>query len=248
MVQDFSVKENSIGEIIHSEVLNGPTQMAFDVMMLNRVKHNTDLSIRFYKWERPCLSLGRNQTNPPQRWLKLAKQKKIEIIRRPSGGSAVLHSGGITYALAWKSPPRKRHLAYREATQWLRNCFKELGVNLDFGDQPLAIPSGNCFSTSSIADLVDENGIKRIGSAQFWKRGNLLQHGEILLDPPVDLWTKIFNSPPPPPISPKIPRIDLENLLTASITAYWSNVKWSHKSFEINQIDKLHQNSKIYLI
>ena len=53
------------------------------------------------------------------------------------------------------------------------------------------IKFANCFSTSTYADLIDENGQKRIGSAQFWRKGRLLQHGEIILDPPKELWEEV---------------------------------------------------------
>ena len=46
---------------------------------------------------------------------------------------------------------------------------------------------------------MDENGQKRIGSAQLWRNGHLLQHGEILLDPPPKLWAEVFHSDPPNP-------------------------------------------------
>ncbi len=123
------------GHIIDSNIFDGPTQMAFDVFMLRKLNVKTDILIRFYKWKGLWLSIGKNQQDLPERWLDLVKGKKLNIVRRPSGGSAVLHSGGITYSLAWRSPPRKRHQAYLEASQWLINCFDEIDFPLRFGDQ-----------------------------------------------------------------------------------------------------------------
>ena len=51
---------------------------------------------------------------------------------------------------------------------------------------------------STTADLVHAPGSKRIGSAQLWRRGQLLQHGSILLDPPRALWQQVFGQEPPP--------------------------------------------------
>ena len=246
--QHLTSSQIQSGKIIGTTRFDGPTQMACDVFMLEKLNDKTDISIRFYKWEGLWLSIGKHQKHLPKRWLTLLKDRKLNIVRRPSGGSAVLHSGGITYALAWRSPPKKRHQAYVEASHWLIHCFDEIGLPLRFGNQPQIASSENCFSSSTIADLVDDNGIKRIGSAQLWKDRKLLQHGEILLDPPKEIWSEIFNQKAPPPISPKIPREGLEKLLTKGFIKYWSNVQWNHTTFESNEIKEIQKYSKNYLI
>ncbi len=244
------IKQNSkfSGQIIHSSACDGPTQMASDELMLNKVNEENHMSIRFYKWEGIWLSIGYHQKDLPKQWLNLLKKKKINIVRRPSGGGAVLHSGGITYALAWRQPPRKNHKAYREINQWLINCFNELGIPLKFGTQPSVRPSGNCFSTSTVADLVDKDGNKRIGSAQLWRNGHLLQHGEIILNPPVELWKEIFKNEPPPKISNKFSKDYLEELLTNSFISSFSKMQWVHTNFQPNELKEIELLSKSYLI
>ena len=59
----------------------------------------------------------------------------------------------------------------------------------------------NCFGSSFISDLVDQEGFKRIGSAQYRKRGGFLQHGEIQINPSRDLWFKLFREEAPPKIN-----------------------------------------------
>ncbi|WP_036891792.1 MULTISPECIES: lipoate--protein ligase family protein [Prochlorococcus] len=229
--------------------MSGPCQMAADVMMLEKLLQIPEISllIRFYQWEGTWLSIGKNQRELPRHWINLIKERKLNIVRRPSGGTAVLHTG-LTYSLAWLSPPIKKHQAYIAASQWLINCFSKLGLHLQFGNHPHSFISDNCFSTSSSADLVDQNGIKRIGSAQFWKRGNLLQHGEILLDPPKELWEEIFNTDPPKPAPKTVPRVDLERLLTEALISHWSTLKWSHKGLEPNDLKEISENSNSYLV
>ncbi len=245
---DSSQPKNGNGQIIQSTLWEGPAQMASDVLMLERLKDNADILIRFYQWKGLWLSIGKHQKGLPKEWINLVTQKKLNIVRRPSGGNAVLHSGGITYALAWNSPPRKRHQAYFEASKWLSNCFNDLDIPLRFGNQSQRTSSENCFSTSTVADLVDQNGVKRVGSAQYWKNGKLLQHGEILLNPPVDIWFEIFNQKAPPPISLKISRIDLEKLLLKSLISYWRDIEWKNIKFEYNEIKEIQKNSKDYLV
>lgn len=147
---------------------------------------------RLYRWRRATLSLGFHQRRFPDHWLELARAGAIELVRRPSGGGAVLHGFGLTYALIWPDPPAGRAEAYRQACQWLRLAFAELGQPLRFGDAPAALGGANCFASSTAADLVSADGHKRVGSAQLWRRGRLLQHGEILLNPPAQLWRTLF--------------------------------------------------------
>ena len=70
----------------------------------------------------------------------------------------------------------------------------------------------NCFASGTAADLVDADGAKRIGSAQLWRRGCLLQHGSILIEPADELWQQVFNAPPP-----RLARLPLEGSALQSL-------------------------------
>ena len=179
--------------------LPGPEQMAIDLFLLEKsfIDKNFHMALRFYSWDGDWLSIGKNQTKLPPTWLELLKNKKLKIIRRPSGGNAVLHSRGLTYALVWRNPPKNKKKSYLKTAQWLTDGFKKAGVDLFLGNQPVNISNSNCFSTSTFADLVDKENNKHIGSAQYWKKGHLLQHGEILIEPSKQLWKKVFNTDPP---------------------------------------------------
>ncbi len=243
-------KKKKKGQIFRSPPLQGLSQMACDVVMLEKIETepDTSMAIRFYKWDGAWLSIGHNQRELPQHWIALARKKKLRIVRRPTGGSSVLHSGGLTYSLAWNSPPKKKHLAYIETTKWLIDCFKDLGIKLRLGNQSSTFPSGNCFNTSTIADLVDNDGTKRIGSAQFWRKGNLLQHGEILLAPPKKLWVELFKQNPPSQFSTNISSEKLEHLLSRQVVRHWPQLNWGHKDFTSNELQKILTTSKNYLV
>ena len=77
-----------------------------------------------------------------------------------------------------------------------------------------AAQRSSCFATATAADLVSARGAKRIGSAQLWRSGCLLQHGSILLNPPSELWELVFGAPPPRLPSLPLEASDLEILLT----------------------------------
>ncbi len=178
---------------------SGPFQMALDDLLLDQAiaARAPRACLRLYSWSGPWLSVGYHQRHLPTSWLALAEQGQIGLVRRPSGGRAVLHGGSLTYALIQPNPARDRRQAYRDHCHWLQRAFAEMGLPLSFGTARAAADSGNCFARASAADLVHSNGAKRIGSAQLWRRGVLLQHGSLLIDPPRDLWWQLFEEAPP---------------------------------------------------
>ena len=208
--------------------LPGPEQMAIDLFLLEKsfIDKNFHMALRFYSWDGDWLSIGKNQTKLPPIWLELLKNKKLKIIRRPSGGNAVLHSRGLTYALVWRNPPKNKKKSYLKTAQWLKDGFKKAGVDLFLGNQPVNISNSNCFSTSTFADLVDKENNKHIGSAQYWKKGHLLQHGEILIEPSKQLWKKVFNTDPPK-IKKELKEKDkIIYFLKESFIKTWPNFQW----------------------
>ncbi len=218
--------------------LTGPEHMAIDLFLLEKSlsTNSFQMALRFYTWDGDWLSIGKNQKEIPTVWVELLKKKKIKIVRRPSGGNAVLHSKGMTYALIWKYPPRNKKESYRKTTQWLKDGFKKAGVELFFGSQAVTRSTSNCFATSTLADLIDKDKNKYIGSAQYWKKGHLLQHGEILMEPSRKLWNDVFNNDPPK-IRKEIKERDrIISFLKESFIKTWPNLVWF--DYELNSNDQ----------
>jgi len=178
---------------------SGPFLMALDEFLLVPAiaAREPQACLRLYSWTGPWLSLGYHQRHLPGAWVTLAEQGAIGLVRRPSGGRAVLHAGSLTYALVTPQPAGTREQAYRHHCGWLQRAFEELGLPLQFGERRASGQQASCFATASGADLVHGNGAKRIGSAQLWRRGVLLQHGSLLIDPPRELWWQLFQDYPP---------------------------------------------------
>jgi len=211
----LKAKESAI--IISTLKASGITQMSLDLYFLDRTifDENILFTIRFYLWDGNWISVGYHQKDLPNHWIRLSEEGIIRIIKRPSGGGAVLHSGGITYALTFKKPSYRK-FSYQVVNNWLINYFSSLDIHLKYGKIKKSIIKENCFSTSYTSDLIDQNGIKRVGSAQYWKKGSFLQHGEIQLNPPKELWSRIFEMEAPPAIKLNLERNELINNLRNS--------------------------------
>ena len=231
---------NTIEKVLYLNPLelSGPEQMAIDLFLLEKsfTDKNFNMAIRFYTWDGDWLSIGRNQKELPRSWTKLLTNEQLKIVRRPSGGKAVLHSKGLTYAIIWKHPPRNKKESYMKTSQWLIDGFKNAGVDLFFGTQPVNLSNSNCFSTSTLADLVDKEKNKHIGSAQYWKKGHLLQHGEILMEPSKQLWKKVFNTDPPKVKNEIKDKDKVIKVLKESFSKTWPNLKLSN--YILSQRDK----------
>lgn len=227
---------------------SGPRQMALDVMLLEKSIQSTHPKpcLRFYTWKGPWLSLGHNQVSIPKHWKELAKADHLKIVKRPSGGGAVLHGSGLTYSIIWPTPPRHRQQAYAQTCSWLIKSFETLGLPLRFGEEPYLSINSNCFSAATQADLVDMDGQKRIGSAQFWRNGHLLQHGEILLDPPQKLWKEVFKCEAPPPVTTRIPRTGLDLHLQETMQSLLPGITWQEQAINKEELQRLNDLERHY--
>ena len=214
--------------------------MALDLHFLDKTISEVKIlfTLRFYHWEGDWISLGYHQKLIPPHWEKLVENGVIKIVRRPSGGGAVLHSGGITYALTFKKSSYKS-FSYELVNNWLIKSFNELGLSLERGNLRRAIIKENCFGTSYVSDLVDQNGYKRIGSAQFRKKGAFLQHGEIQLNPPRDLWIKLFGEEPPKKINLSLSNKEIIKYLMNSFLQTKSNLEIENINYKKEDIKKL---------
>ena len=115
---------------------------------------------------------------------------------------------------------------------WLIKSFRELGLNLRYGNSRKSSIKTNCFGTSLISDLVDQDGIKRIGSAQLRKKGAFLQHGEIQTNPSKDLWFKLFKEKAPPKVNLGLTNDDIVQHLSNSFIN--NNLNVNFKNVEID--------------
>jgi len=174
-------------------------QMALDTWLFEQ--HYQGLSppvLRFYTWSLPAISLGYHQRHWPSTWKQLSWQGvPVELVRRPTGGRAVLHQGDLTYAVVASGLPGNRLQAYQTICEFLIHGWRSLGVELHYGQAKRNyIQNSNCFATATGADLLLADGSKLIGSAQLWRGSTVLQHGSMQLNPDPKLWMQVFGCSP----------------------------------------------------
>lgn len=185
---------------INYQVLTGQENMRIDSDLLDSaIENKLDYPIfRLYAWKPACVSLGRNQKDD---FLdrSFLKENNIDVVRRLTGGRALLHADEITYSFICPTLYLKNgeHVvsSYKEISRILIGKFKTIEIDLDFGsNKPIKTGFDYCMLISTGADLC-YHGKKLIGSAQCRKQGYILQHGSILYDYDKALLEKIFKEP-----------------------------------------------------
>ena len=179
----------------------GSTQMAVDEWLLeqHRLKGKPPV-LRFYTWHPIAISLGYHQYHYPDFWQTLQWHgQPLDLVRRPSGGRAVLHQGDLTYSLIASGYRGRRRDIYAYLCGFLIEGWNRLDVSLHLGAEHQYQRSANCFGTSTAADLVMNNGYKLVGSAQLYRDHCILQHGSIRLQPDPHLVKTVFGTPIIPP-------------------------------------------------
>jgi lipoate---protein ligase len=169
--------------------------MAIDRWLLEQHQTgNHPSSLRFYTWSPTAISLGYHQHKYPENWQNLTWQgEKIDLIRRPTGGRAVLHQGDLSYSVVTSGISGSRIQVYQKICEFLIQGWRSLGVELDYGQAGRGyIHNPNCFGTATGADLVTVDGAKLIGSAQLTSNGAILQHGSMRLQTNPDLFALVF--------------------------------------------------------
>lgn len=173
----------------------GQFQMNLDGWLMQQHRlGNHPPCLRFYTWSSPTLSLGYHQKHCPLSWENLTWQgKSLDLVRRPTGGRAVLHQGDLTYMVVTSGISGNRLEVYQHICEFLVQGWRSLGVDLHYGEAGRGyIHNPNCFGTATGADLVDKSGNKLIGSAQLKQGKGILQHGSIMLKPDQELYRQVF--------------------------------------------------------
>ncbi|MCU0510546.1 MAG: lipoate--protein ligase family protein [Anaerolineae bacterium] len=143
-------------------------------------------TLRFYAWAPPCVSLGRNQ---PVAGVDLARRAALgyDVVRRPTGGRAILHTDEMTYSIVAAPDHPLMHGyvldSYLRISHGLVAGLRRLGIDAEEApgtNRAGPDVSAACFEVPSAYEIV-ASGRKVLGSAQARRSTSVLQHGSLPL-------------------------------------------------------------------
>ncbi|WP_164102914.1 lipoate--protein ligase family protein [Candidatus Laterigemmans baculatus] len=178
------------GRLIVDSPAPGDWNMAVDQALLEEVDGGGPATLRFYAWDEPTLSLGYFQRAEARS--EHRESGSAALVRRATGGGAILHDVELTYSLC--VPIRDRASAevrtvYDSMHRSITAALADFGVRVQrFADSAAPLPEGPpggaepflCFQRRTDEDLILA-GYKIAGSAQRRAAAAVLQHGSVLL-------------------------------------------------------------------
>ena len=176
--------------------LDGSLNMACDEFLLQEGYDRPVL--RFYQWATPTLSLGISQKVDRHVDEKACIANGVDIVRRITGGKAVLHDRELTYSItgSMEQPPFDVDLisSYGKIAEAFCRAFQKLNIPAEMAPATTrAAPGGvtSCFANPSACEIVVQ-GKKLLGSAQKRTRSRVLQHGSLLIEYSGELWDSVM--------------------------------------------------------
>jgi len=174
--------------LLTSSPSSGSWNMAVDEAILEEVvSKNVSPTLRLYSWHPYCLSIGHAQPISEVN-TDLLIEKGWDIVRRPTGGRAILHADELTYSIS--APIDDPHIqggvieSYRHLSRGLVRTLDLIGIVSDskpkLEKEKHLLKNPVCFQYPSDYEITFK-GKKLIGSAQARKINGLLQHGAIPL-------------------------------------------------------------------
>ncbi len=176
--------------------------MAVDEAILEATaKQKVPPTLRLYAWHPACLSLGYAQPVSDVDENRL-KNYGWELVRRPTGGRAILHTDELTYSVC--GPEGEAALegdivsSYQRLSSAILTALEQIGVGVQALPQKKETtnktPEPICFEIPSNYEIT-VNGKKLVGSAQARRKGGVLQHGTLPLKGDLSRITKVLKFP-----------------------------------------------------
>lgn len=195
--------------VINSGIGRAADNMAIDEAILKaHAAGQVPPTIRFYGWQPAAVSVGYFQKASAEVDISGCRQRGIDVVRRLTGGRAVLHDAELTYSLVVSEThplvPHTITASYRFFSQGLLDGLRVLGIEAQMSMPKAAYSQTKCRHHASAACFdapshyeVTFDGRKIIGSAQVRKEGVILQHGSILLRFEPQQVASLLNLPTP---------------------------------------------------
>lgn len=184
----------------------GGLNMALDEVMLeSHLSGETPPTLRVYGWSPPAVSLGRFQQPDQAVDLTACGQLGIDVVRRPTGGRAILHTADeVTFSVvvsAARLGARGVMECYRAIAGAIIRALRLLGAEAQLVERAGPVAAGAdpaCFAVKARCDLM-VGGKKVVGSAQVQRDGFLLQQNSLPLELHLEAWARVFRRQGPAP-------------------------------------------------
>jgi lipoate-protein ligase A len=178
-------------------------------------------ALRLYTWRAPSVSLGLRQLEPE--WLPRCEPLGVEVVRRVTGGGAVLHAGDLTYAVVAPAGACELPSDLRGSYEWIRGRLvaglERAGLAARAARaRPGADRLELCFAGATGYEI-ELDGEKLVGSAQRRLRHAFLQHGSIRIADDGGLYRALTGAAPPGPKLLPTPAPVLRDALVAAFRA-----------------------------
>lgn len=155
--------------------------MAIDEWLISRARETGTGVVRLYSWSHPTVSLGRHQR--ARGAFVLGRTSQLELVRRLTGGRALVHHREITYSVTAPESAGTLKDTYARINALLSHTLQSLGVCAEVVPIGKRIPPPEhapCFELPAPGELTVK-GLKLVGSAQYREAGAFLQHGSVLI-------------------------------------------------------------------
>lgn len=179
-------------------LMDGPQDAAMNMavdeaILIEHGRGNTPPTLRFYFWNIPTVSIGYFQDLEREIDVEACRRAGAGLIRRPTGGRAVLHHREVTYSVVMGGAAQGILPTYQWISKGLARGLELLGMTVErhrprpdeSGVAEKLTGSAACFDSPSWYEIT-VGGKKIIGSAQVRREDVLLQHGSILLETQAD--------------------------------------------------------------
>ena len=196
--------------LIREEARPGPIQMALDEVAAETAAAGGPATLRTYRWELSCLSLGRHQDPETVDW-GFCEREGIDATRRQTGGGGIYHDreGDIAYSVAVpaETVPGELLDCYHLLCEPVLDAFDRLGVDADYVDEPVPeLHRPACYlrelhpAHDVVAPGPDGDRRRKIaGNAQYRKREAVIQHGSLTFSADAARHLGVFADPPVTP-------------------------------------------------
>jgi lipoate-protein ligase A len=192
--------------LVREESRDGPMNMALDEIAARSAVEDGVRTVRVYRWEPSCLSMGYRQATESVDWA-FCEREGIDVTRRQTGGGGIYHDAyaDVSYSIVAPADELPGDLmeSYELLCEPVLEAIRSVGVDADFADQEYdSIHEPSCYlrgihpAHDVLAFETDADGNRRgrklSGNAQYRQRDAVIQHGSISFDHALDNHLGVF--------------------------------------------------------